>query len=82
MAHLFEYATAVQHMTPAGKPDLSNKQAQLSFVKGLGNLTKRMPNMLDQVEGGGWDVNSHSIMFHDNTFVVSFLLQRMVVSKT
>ena len=82
MAHLFEYATAVQYMTPIEKPDLSNKLTQLGFMKGLGNVTKNMPKMLESFEGGGWDVNSHSIMFHDNTFVISFLLQRMVVSKS
>jgi hypothetical protein len=82
MAHLFEYATAIQYMTPVGTPDLSNKQAQLGFLKSMGNLTKNMPKMLESLEGGGWDVNSHNIMFHDNTFVITFLLQRMVVSKS
>ena len=82
MAHFFEYATAVQYLTPVGKPDFSKEQARLSFVAKLGNLTKKMPKMLESLEGGGWDINSHSIMLHNDTFVISFLLQRMMVSKS
>lgn len=82
MAHGYEYASAVQYLTPViteDPPDFSSKTTQAGFMKELMALDKRLPNILDSYEGGLWAINSRSITVVGNTFIISYLLQRLVI---
>ncbi len=82
MAHGYEYASAIQYLTPAiteELPDFSDKTAQVGFMNELRLLDKKLPNLLDSFKGGGWTINSRSITVSGSTFLISYLLQRLVI---
>jgi len=80
MAHPYEYRFIVEYLTPvpiSGKPNFGEQRDQMILNQKFAEFTGRLPEMIDEVPGGdGWEVNSHSFMWANDTIVVSILLQR------
>ena len=80
MEHPYEYRMAVQFLTPdptSGTPDFQDENSRASLFHSLSEFADHLPQALATMpEGEGWEVNSHSLMFANNSIVVSMLLQR------
>lgn len=77
LEHPWEYTHLVQFATPKTKPDYSTKEGQQSLIKASGHIFAKLPQIIDKMpRGGGWQVNSHSIILVNSSVMVSVLLQR------
>ena len=75
--HPWEYTQIVQVTTPKTKLDFSTKEGQQSLINTSGKIFNNLPKIIDKMStGGGWLVNSHSIVMVDDSIMVSVLLQR------
>ncbi|MHC4183987.1 MAG: hypothetical protein ACYSR0_11635 [Planctomycetota bacterium] len=77
LEHPWNYTHLVQFATPKTKPDYSTKEGQQALISISGQIFSKLPQIIDKLRGGGgWHVNSHSILLVDGSIVVSILLQR------
>ena len=77
LEHPWEYTHLVQFATPKTKPDYNTKEGQQALIKTSGRIFSKLPEIIDKMPtGGGWQVNSHSILLVNDSVVVSVLLQR------
>jgi len=77
LEHPWEYTHLVQFATPKTKLDYDTKEGQQALIKASGQIFSKLPKIIDKMPtGGGWQVNSHSILSLDGSVVVSVLLQR------
>lgn len=82
MAHIFEYDIVTYYLTmhkKSGTFDLNEVGAQANITNKLTKLMNDLPEILEGIDGGGWDITSHSSAVHGDTFLFSFFLQRMKV---
>ena len=77
LEHPWEYTHLVQFATPKTKPDYGSKEGKQSLIKASSQVFAKLPKIIDKMPmGGGWQVNSHSILLVDDSIMVSVLLQR------
>ena len=77
LEHPWEYTHMVQFATPKTKPDYSTKEGQQALIKASSAVFTKLPEIIDKLPmGGGWQVNSHSILLVDGNIMVSVLLKR------
>lgn len=77
LEHPWEYTQIVQVTTPKTKLDYSSKEGQESLIDASSKIFNNLPRIIDKMRtGGGWQVNSHSILMLDGSIMVSVLLQR------
>jgi hypothetical protein len=78
LEHPWEYIQIVQVTTPKNKLDYSTKEGQQALINESGKIFNNLPQIIDKMRtGGGWQVNSHSILMVDGSIMVSVLLQRL-----
>ena len=77
LEHPWEYTHLVQFATPKTRPDYSTKEGQQGVIKACGHIFGKLPQIIDRLPvGGGWQVNSHTVLLVDGSVMVSILLQR------
>jgi hypothetical protein len=47
-----------------------------AIEEAMGKFLARLASALDSMEGGGWDVVSHSVTFHSGLVIGTFLIKR------
>lgn len=77
LEHPWEYTHLVQFATPKTKPDYSTKEGKQNLIKAGGQVFTKLPKIINKMPmGGGWSVNSHSILLVNDSIMISVLLQR------
>ncbi len=74
--HPWEYTQIVQVATPNIEIDHKTKEGKQSLINASGQVFRKLPQIIDKLPSGGWQVNSHSIFLVEDSVMVSLLLQR------
>lgn len=81
MRHPYEYKVITEYMTAwdvKKKPNFEEPLIRQRLAEALESYYFRLPSIiLDELDDAeGWEVNSHSLSFVDNTVLISTLLRR------
>lgn len=73
----YDYSMMFQGMTMSpGVADLTSGELAKDLTMGSVNLLKGINGALSTLDGGGWEVVSHSILRIDRHLIVSFVIRR------
>jgi hypothetical protein len=77
LEHPWEYMHLVQFAAPKTKLDYTTKEGRQTLIKASGQVFSKLPEIINKIpSGGGWQVNSHSMLLVEGSIMVSVLLQR------